>query len=87
MVWLLVVWGAMTALLIVLLIYRSTLTMQEEDQLFLSDSDAHMEREQVALLRKVNKLNPLVWGVGSLSGVLTLVVAGIAVYQGLTQAQ
>lgn len=87
MVWLLVAWGVLTTLLILLLIYRSTLTMHEEDQLFLSDSDAHMEQEQMAVLRKVNKLTPLVWGLSSVSGVLILIIAGLFVYQGLTQIQ
>lgn len=87
MVWLLIAWGVLTALLIILLIYRGTLTMHEEDQLFLSESDAQMEQEQIAVLRKVNKLTPLVWSLGSLSGVLILIIAGMAVYQGLTQIQ
>jgi uncharacterized membrane protein SpoIIM required for sporulation len=80
---LLIVWGVLTAILIVLLIYRSTLTMQEDDQLYLSDSESHMQKEQTELLAKVNKLNPLVRWLGAASGLLILVIAGIAVYQGL----
>jgi uncharacterized membrane protein len=34
---LLIVWGVLTVVLILLLIYRSTLTMHEDDQLFLDD--------------------------------------------------
>src|SRR5437667_34448 len=33
--WLLIGWGVLTGILIILLIYRCTLTMQEDDQLFL----------------------------------------------------
>jgi len=44
--WLLVVWGALTVVLIILLIYRSTLTMQEDDQLFLDDSASAMAKDQ-----------------------------------------
>jgi len=33
---LLILWGAITLVLVVLLIYRSTLTMHEDDQPFLS---------------------------------------------------
>jgi hypothetical protein len=36
--WLLIAWGIVTAILIILLIYRSTLTMKEDDQLFLDES-------------------------------------------------
>src|ERR1700674_4906283 len=58
LVWMLIVWGVLTAILVVLLIYRSTLTMQEDDQLFLGDSESHMEQEQIQLMHKVNKINP-----------------------------
>lgn len=87
LVWLLIVWGALTAVLVVLLIYRSTLTMHEDDQLFLGESESHMEKEQVELMKKVDKLNPFVRWLGAASGLLILVIAGLAVYQGLNQVQ
>jgi hypothetical protein len=85
--WLLVVWGAITTLLIALLIYRSTLTMHEDSQLCLSDSDAHMQQEQVTLMHRMNRINPLLWGVGSLSGLLILVIAGLTIYQQMNAVQ
>lgn len=87
LIWMLVVWGALTAILVVLLIYRSTLTMQEDDQLFLDEAEAHMQREQAEVMQKVERLNPLLRWLGASSGVLLLVVAGVAIYQGLTQVQ
>src|SRR6266480_5133604 len=87
MVWMLIVWGVLTAILIVLLIYRSTLTMQEDDQLFLGDSESHMEQEQIQLMHKVNKINPFVRWLGAASGLLIMVIAGLAIYQGLNQVQ
>ena len=87
MVWLLVFWGALTTLLVILLIYRSTLTMHEEDQLFLDESEAHMEREQMELMHKVDRINPFVRWLGAASGVLIVVIAGLAVYDGLTRVQ
>lgn len=84
---LLIVWGVLTAALIVLLIYRGTLTMHEDDQLFLGDSEAHMAREQVEIMAKVNKLGPFVKVLGTLSAVLILTIAGMAVYQQMTQMQ
>jgi hypothetical protein len=78
-----IAWGVLTAVLVVLLIYRSTLTMQEDDQLFLGESESHMEQEQIVLMKKVNKLNPLVKGLTAVSGLLILVIAGIWIYQGL----
>jgi uncharacterized membrane protein SpoIIM required for sporulation len=85
-VWLLVLWSVLTTILVILLIYRSTLTMQEDDQLFLGEGDAHMEREQAALMQKVNRLTPFVRWLGATSAVLILIIAGLAVYDGLARA-
>jgi uncharacterized membrane protein YjfL (UPF0719 family) len=83
LIWLLIAWGVLTAILIVLLIYRSTLTMQEDDQLFLNESESHMQTEQTELLAKVNRITPLVKVLGALSGAMILVIAGLFIYQGL----
>ena len=84
---LLIAWGILTAALIALLIYRGTLTMHEDDQLFLGESESHMAQEQVEIMQKVNKLGPLVKVLGTASAVLILGIAGLAIYQGLTQVQ
>lgn len=84
---LLIVWGVLTAALIALLIYRGTLTMQEDDQLFLGESESHMAREQVEIMAKVNKLGPFLKVLGTASAVMILGIAGLAIYQGLTQVQ
>jgi hypothetical protein len=82
---LLIVWAGITVVLIVLLIYRSTLTMHEDDQLFLSETESHMEREQRELLVKINKLQPIVRVFGVASGLLIVVIAGLWVWQGINQ--
>jgi hypothetical protein len=84
---LLIVWGVLTAALIALLIYRGTLTMHEDDQLFLDESESHMAREQIEIMQKVNKLGPFVKILGTASAVMILGIAGVAIYQGLTQVQ
>jgi hypothetical protein len=84
---LLIIWGVLTTILIVLLIYRSTLTMHEDEQLFLDESSSHLAKEQRDLVRRVNKLNPLIKAFGGASGALILVIAGIWIYQGLTAVQ
>ena len=58
LLWLLIVWGVLTVVLIILLIYRSTLTMQEDDQLFLDESASAMAKDQMELMAKVNKITP-----------------------------
>ncbi len=85
MIGMLIVWGVITAVLIVLLIYRSTLTMHEDDQLFLDEAESHMQKEQTELISKVNRITPFVRAFGALSGVLILVIAGLAIWQGLNQ--
>jgi Tfp pilus assembly protein PilN len=85
LMWPLVLWGVVTAVLIILLIYRSTLAMHEDDQLFLSESESQMERDQIELMQKLNKVTPVVKWLGAASGVLILVIGGMALYQQLSQ--
>jgi uncharacterized membrane-anchored protein YhcB (DUF1043 family) len=83
LVWMLTLWGVLTGVLVVLLIYRSTLTMQEDEQLFLDDTKSALEQEQKELIAKVNKLAPFVKILGAASGLMFLVIAGMFIYQGL----
>jgi len=87
LMWPLIIWGVLTGVLVVLLIYRSTLTMHEDDQLFLDDSASGMAQEQAEIMHKLNKVTPFVKWLGAASGVLILVIAGVAIYQGLNQVQ
>ncbi|PYV59685.1 MAG: hypothetical protein DMG90_13940 [Acidobacteria bacterium] len=82
-----IAWAVLTAVLIILLIYRSTLTMQEDEQLFLDDSASQMAAEQRELVAKVNKINPFVKILGATSGVGFLLLAGMMIYSGLNQVQ
>ncbi len=82
-----VIFGIFATGLIVLLIYKSTLTMHEDDQLFLDDASSHMHNEQTELLAKVNRLNIplLVCSIGS--GVFLLALVAILIYQQLNEVQ
>jgi hypothetical protein len=82
---LLIVWGVLTVVLILLLIYRSTLTMHEDDQLFLDDSSKNLREEQEALQVRMKRVAPWVRILGAASVVLILVIAGIAVWQRINQ--
>jgi hypothetical protein len=73
--------------LVILLIYRSTLTMHEDEQLYLDDANSHMQQEQTELLVRVNRLTLPVWVFGAGFGVLLLVLAGMFIYQGLNAVQ
>jgi Tfp pilus assembly protein PilN len=82
-----VIFGIFAVGLIVLLIYKSTLTMHRDDQLFLDDASSHMHDEQTELLAKVNRLTIPVRAFGIGSGLFLLVLVGMLIYQNLNQAQ
>ena len=84
---LLIAWGVVTGVLLILLFYRSMLTRQEDDQLFIDESSSSRATEQSQLIAKVNKINPLVKLVGATSGLMILAIAGWAVYLGLNSVQ
>ena len=81
------IFGVFTIGLVVLLIYKSTLTMHRDDQLFLDDASSHMHEEQTELLAKVNRLTiPVrVFSIGS--GVFLLVLVGMLIYQKLNAVE
>jgi hypothetical protein len=80
---LLIVWGIVTATLVIVIIYRGTLSLHEDDQLFLGDSEAHLAKEQQELVARLTKLTPIVRLLGAASGGLILVIAGMWIWRGL----
>jgi hypothetical protein len=66
--------------LVVLLIYRSTLSMHDDDQLFLSEGENAMAQEQTELQKRMNQLQPFVRTCGALSALLLVVMAGMGLY-------
>ena len=83
MLYLLIIWGVVTALFLALLAYRSVLSSHEDDQIFLDAAQDHMAREQRELLGKINMLSRPMMASGITSGVLLLLIAGMFVYHGL----
>ena len=83
---LLVAWGILTGILIILLIYKSTLTMHEDDSINLNENESQMQKDQKEVLAKMRKIGPIVKVLGALSGVMILVIAGLFIYQGLNSA-
>jgi hypothetical protein len=81
------VFGLFAVGLIILLIYKSTLTMHEDDQLFLDDNNSHMQDEQTELLVKVNRLTVPMWVFSIGSGVFLLVLVAMVIYQKLNEVQ
>ena len=82
---LLILWAVLTTALVVVLIYRSTLSMHEDDQLFLDEAESHMEREQLELRVKLNKVTPYVNWLGAASGGLILFIGVMWLWHGIRQ--
>jgi hypothetical protein len=79
------VWSALVILTVALFIYRSTLTKDEEDQIFLDESFDHMKNAQAAIVAKVNKVQPLLRVALWLSGIATVGVLAYYVVDILNQ--
>jgi hypothetical protein len=79
---LMAVWAVLTTVLAILLIYRSALSMHEDDQLFLDNAESHLEREQKQLMVRMNQVRPLVNVLGASSGLLVLLMAGLWFWRG-----
>jgi hypothetical protein len=82
---LVIVWAGLTVVLIFLLIYRGTLNMHEDDQLFLDNTQAHMAKEQEELIGRMNKIQPWVRVCGAGSAVLIVIIAGMELYTRFNQ--
>jgi len=78
-----IVWAVLTTVLVLLFIYRSTLTMHEDNQIFLDDAEAMLEEEQTVLRTRMNRLTPILRTLMAMSGALILIMAGIFVYRGI----
>jgi len=80
---LLIAWGVVTAVLICVLIYRSSVATHEEDQLFLDDAEAVLASEQRAIVARLEKLRRPITVLTVASGALLIVIAVLWLYQGL----
>jgi hypothetical protein len=82
----LIVWGVVTGVLAILLIYRSTISMKEDDQLFLDSAQSNLEREQQEVRTRLRQITPFTTVLGVTSGVLLVASAGLWVYEQFTKS-
>jgi hypothetical protein len=83
---LLMLWGAVTGVLIVLVIYGNTLDNHEDEEIYINKKeDKFMGGEQRVLVAKMERLKKVILSVAVVSGVLLLTSATVWVYIGLTR--
>lgn len=78
-----IAWAGITTVLVILLIYRSTLVMHEDDQLFLDEAESHMRQEQEELHVRMDKLQPFVRACFAGSGALAAIIVAMVVWDGI----
>jgi len=84
LVYLLLVWGLITAALIALLTYRSFLESREDDQIFIAKGEEHIAAEQRDIIAKVTRLSGPIKALSVASGGLLVVCAGAWIWDGLS---
>jgi hypothetical protein len=83
---LLMLWGGVTAVLIVLVIYGNTLDSHEDEEIYINKKEEDlMGGEQKVLVAKMERLKKLIFSLAVFSGILLLTSATIWVYIGLTR--
>lgn len=78
-------WGILVLISAVLYLYRSRLSRDEEDQIFLDDSFNHEKVAQAAIMEKVNRIQPLLRVCMWLVGAATLFVVVYYIWDIMTQ--
>lgn len=80
---LILAWAVFSAALVILMVYRATLTQHETDQLFLGDEESicknHEEHDRI--LARVEKIRPLCQGLTGVTILMSAIIAGIYVAQ------
>jgi hypothetical protein len=79
----LIVWAVITTVFVALMIYRSLISMKEDDQLFLDPAESKIEEEQRQIITKVIRITPYTKGFGFASLGLLVLIGVMWVYQGM----
>ena len=80
-----VVWGVLAVVAAALYLYRSSLTRDEEDQIYLDYAFQHEKLAQQAIVAKVGKVEPALRFSAWLVGVWTVLLIGYYVWDVVAQ--
>jgi hypothetical protein len=72
-----IVWAVFAAILLMLLLYRGTISRYEDDQLFLDDISDRQHKENDAIIRKLNRLQPVLRALTGVTTILTATIIGL----------
>ena len=78
---LMISWGVITAFLVVLVVYRGTLSSKEDDQIFIDAAEQHHYQEQQVIIARMSRLTRPIIVLAVASGALLLASVGVWVYQ------
>lgn len=85
---LLIVWAVLIVMFLALLVYRGQLSRYEDDQLFLNNDTVTPEQEmQQILIRRLQKIDPIVKIVGGAAGLATACAVGLYVWDAWQKLQ
>jgi hypothetical protein len=74
------VWSLCVLFVAVMYLYRSRLTRDEDDQIFLDDSFSHERAAQAVITEKVHKIEPVVRASIWLAGAATVMVVAYYIW-------
>lgn len=79
-------WGAVTAVLVIAVIYGNTLDSHEDEEIYLNKTEEKMVGgEQKVLLAKMDQLKKVIISLAVVSGILLVASASVWVYIGLSR--
>jgi len=82
--YLLMACGVTTIVLIVMIIYGNSLSVREEDQIYLNKGDEAMSAaDQRVLVAKMDRLEKMIFTLAVIAGVLVVSSAGVWIWMGL----
>jgi hypothetical protein len=80
-------WGAVTFLLVAMVIYRAVVGIHEVDSIHLDKAEAAMAQDQAATIQRIQALDIWLKWLGFASAILLLTIVGLWLYQGMYGTQ